>query len=37
MAKEGRNYRQIIDFYYSGVILADIKNAVILNVNNETK
>ena len=37
MAKEGRNYRQIIDFYYSGVILADIKNAVILDVNNETK
>jgi stage II sporulation protein D len=31
MAAEGFNYRQIIDFYYSGVIISDIKNAVILS------
>ena len=30
MAKEGFNYRQIIDFYYFGVMITDIKNAVIL-------
>ena len=33
MAEEGYNYRQIIDFYYSGVIITDIKNAVILDRN----
>ena len=32
MAKGGKKYRQILDFYYSGIILADIKNAVILDV-----
>jgi len=30
MAKKGFNYRQIIDFYYFGVMITDIKNAVIL-------
>jgi stage II sporulation protein D len=30
MAILGFNYRQIIDFYYAGVIISDIKNAVIL-------
>ncbi len=30
MAKKGFGYREIIDFYYSGVMIADIKNAVIL-------
>jgi stage II sporulation protein D len=30
MADKGRNYRQIIDFYYSDIIITDIKNAVIL-------
>jgi stage II sporulation protein D len=30
MAAKGYNYRQIIDFYYSGVMISDIKNAVIL-------
>ena len=29
MAVAGSNYRQIIGFYYSGVIITDIKNAVI--------
>jgi stage II sporulation protein D (peptidoglycan lytic transglycosylase) len=29
MAAGGSSYRQIIDFYYSGVIITDIKNAVI--------
>jgi stage II sporulation protein D len=29
MAAGGRSYRQIIDFYYSRVIITDIKNAVI--------
>jgi stage II sporulation protein D len=33
MAAEGRNYRQIIGFYYSEVIITDIKNAVFLNGN----
>lgn len=31
MAVEGRTCRQIINFYYSDVIITDIKNAVILN------
>jgi stage II sporulation protein D len=30
MAREGMGYRQIIDFYYSDIIITDIKNAVIL-------
>jgi stage II sporulation protein D len=30
MATKGFNYREIINFYYSGVIILDIKNAVIL-------
>jgi stage II sporulation protein D len=30
MAEKGFNYTQIINFYYSGVIISDIKNAVIL-------
>jgi stage II sporulation protein D len=37
MAKGGKNCRQILDFYYSDIILADIKNALILDVNNATK
>ncbi len=31
MASKGFDYKQIIDFYYSGVIISDIKNAVIEN------
>jgi stage II sporulation protein D len=30
MAQEGHDFNQIIAFYYSGVIITDIKNAVIL-------
>jgi len=30
MAEKGFNFIQIINFYYSGVIISDIKNAVIL-------
>jgi stage II sporulation protein D len=30
MAEKGFRYKQIIDFYYSGVIITDIKNAVNL-------
>jgi stage II sporulation protein D len=30
MARRGFNYKQIIDFYYFGVIISDIKNAVLL-------
>ncbi len=30
MAAKGFNYKQIIDFYYSGVFITDIKNAVLL-------
>lgn len=37
MAGEGKNYRQIIDFYYSDIIITDIKNAVILDGENPTK
>jgi len=31
MAVRGFNYKQIINFYYKGVIISDIKNAVIEN------
>lgn len=31
MAAKGLNYREIIDFYYSGVNISDIKNAVALH------
>ncbi len=31
MAGKGFGYRQIIDFYYNGVLVTDIKNAVILD------
>jgi len=31
MADDGDNYRQIIEFYYSGVIISDIKNAQLLD------
>jgi stage II sporulation protein D len=30
MALKGFNYRQIINFYYTGVIISDVKNAVAL-------
>ena len=30
MATKGFNYRQIIDFYYFGVLISEIKNAVII-------
>ena len=30
MALKGFNYRQIIDFYYFGVLITDIKNAVVI-------
>lgn len=30
MASKGFNYRQIIDLYYFGVLITDIKNAVVL-------
>jgi stage II sporulation protein D len=33
MAAKGFNYHEIINFYYSGVIISDIKNAVILHPN----
>jgi stage II sporulation protein D len=31
MAAKGFNYREIINFYYTGVIISDIKNAVFLH------
>jgi stage II sporulation protein D len=31
MAVKGFRYREIINFYYTGVIISDIKNAVILH------
>jgi len=34
MAAQGYNYKQIINFYYFGVFLSDIKNAVILSKDN---
>jgi peptidoglycan hydrolase-like amidase len=37
MAEEGRSYSQIIDFYYSDIIITDIKNALILNGNKTSK
>jgi stage II sporulation protein D len=33
MALKGFKFNQIIEFYYSGVLISDIKNAVILPVN----
>jgi peptidoglycan hydrolase-like amidase len=30
MAVKGSTYQQIIDFYYFGVIIADVKNAKFL-------
>jgi len=33
MAAKGFNYQQIIDFYYSDVLISDIKNAVVLPQN----
>jgi stage II sporulation protein D len=30
MARQGYSYRQIINFYYSGVLISDIKKAVLL-------
>ena len=30
MAEKGFSYNQIIGFYYSGVLISDIKNAVII-------
>jgi len=30
MSMKGFTYQQIIDFYYSGVLIMDIKNAVLL-------
>jgi stage II sporulation protein D len=37
MADSGRSYSQIIDFYYSDIIITDIKNAVILKVDTIAK
>lgn len=34
MADKGFNYKQIIDFYYTGVVISDIKNVVILPPDN---
>jgi peptidoglycan hydrolase-like amidase len=34
MAQEGHTCKQIIGFYYSDVIITDIKNAVILDRQN---
>ncbi|MCE5345810.1 MAG: SpoIID/LytB domain-containing protein [Bacteroidales bacterium] len=31
MAARGFNYKQIIDFYYTGVVISDVKNAVVLH------
>jgi peptidoglycan hydrolase-like amidase len=31
MASKGYNFKQIIEFYYTGVRIADIKNAVVNN------
>jgi stage II sporulation protein D len=31
MARTGHTYKQIIDFYYSGVIITDIRNTLILH------
>jgi peptidoglycan hydrolase-like amidase len=30
MASKGHSYREIINFYYTGVIISDVKNAVAL-------
>lgn len=37
MAAKGFNYQQIIDFYYFGVLISDIKNAVVLPLNSSLK
>ena len=37
MAEEGHTYRQIIEFYYSHIIITDVKNAVILKENTTAK
>jgi stage II sporulation protein D len=37
MAKEGYTCTQIIGFYYTGIIITDIKNAIILDMINSTK
>ena len=37
MANKGFTYKQIIDFYYSGVLIMDIKNAVLLPPNSLRK
>ena len=36
MASKGFSYRDIISFYYSGVIITDVKNAVILQAGLQT-
>ncbi len=36
MAEKGSSYSQIINFYYSGIIITDIKNALILDVKTAT-
>jgi stage II sporulation protein D len=36
MAEKGFSYRQIVSFYYSGVFISDIKNAVILQTGSPT-
>jgi stage II sporulation protein D len=33
MASKGFNYKQIIDFYYFGVIISDVNNSKIKNTN----
>jgi peptidoglycan hydrolase-like amidase len=29
MAEKGSDFRQIINYYYTGVIVSDVKNAVV--------
>ena len=36
MSRSGHNFRQIINFYYSGVIITEIRNALILHENSKT-
>jgi len=33
MADKGSDFKQIIDFYYTGVIISDIRNAVVMSKN----
>ena len=33
MADKGSDFKQIIDFYYTGVIISDIRNAVAMSKN----